>query len=174
MLLLAALPPMSVAAVALLDATLLSMLTFPVLRRLAFEPLVRSLRARASTERALVDLNRTLEQRVRDRTDELQQSHDSLVAEVANRERVQQERERLISKLQQALSEVKQLSGLLPICSACKKTRDDHGYWVQVEAYIEKHSNARCTHSLCPECIPKYFPGYLPPPPYSSANPEPS
>jgi hypothetical protein len=63
----------------------------------------------------------------------------------------------LIAKLEDALSKVKTLSGLLPICSACKKIRDDHGYWSQVEGYIQEHTDARFTHSYCPECAQKYL-----------------
>jgi len=72
----------------------------------------------------------------------------------------QAERERLIENLQQALAEVKTLSGLIPICSYCKNIRDDTGYWSQIEAYIQEHSGAEFSHSICPECAKKYFPDY--------------
>lgn len=62
-------------------------------------------------------------------------------------------------ELQRALTEVKTLSGMLPICASCKKIRDDKGYWNQLEAFISHHSEARFTHGLCPECAEKYFPG---------------
>lgn len=68
------------------------------------------------------------------------------------------ERQHLIAELRKALSEVKRLSGLLPICASCKKIRDDRGYWNQVEAYIQKHSEAQFTHSVCPECAKKLYP----------------
>jgi len=64
----------------------------------------------------------------------------------------------LITELQEAVGAVKQLSGLIPICSHCKKIRNDTGYWQQVEDYIAKHTEALFTHGLCPECIPKFFP----------------
>ncbi len=64
---------------------------------------------------------------------------------------------RLIAELEEALANVKTLSGLLPICSACKKIRDDQGYWSQVESYIQKHTGARFTHSVCPDCARKYL-----------------
>ncbi|MGA2853442.1 MAG: response regulator [Verrucomicrobiota bacterium] len=67
------------------------------------------------------------------------------------------ERERLVSELREALAQVKTLSGLLPICAGCKKIRDDKGYWSQVESYITGHSEATFTHSLCPDCLKKYF-----------------
>jgi hypothetical protein len=65
---------------------------------------------------------------------------------------------KLIVELQEALGEVKQLSGLLPICASCKKIRDDTGYWNQIETYISKHSEATFSHSICPECIKKLYP----------------
>jgi sigma-B regulation protein RsbU (phosphoserine phosphatase) len=69
-------------------------------------------------------------------------------------ERIQSahERECLIRELQDALASVQTLSGLLPICASCKKVRDDSGYWSQVEVYIQKHSGARFTHGICPDC----------------------
>ena len=60
--------------------------------------------------------------------------------------------QRLIGELQEALGQVRTLSGLLPICSWCKKVRDDRGYWRAVEAYIEEHSHAEFTHGICPDC----------------------
>ena len=79
---------------------------------------------------------------------------------------------RLIAQLEEALSKVKTLSGLLPICSGCNKIRDDHGYWSQVEGYIQEHTDAQFTHGLCPDCIRKYFPETEAenPPPTSSIN----
>jgi len=68
------------------------------------------------------------------------------------------EREHLILELREALARIKTLSGLLPICAGCKKIRDDKGYWSQVDSYITLHSGTRFTHSLCPDCLKKYFP----------------
>jgi hypothetical protein len=64
----------------------------------------------------------------------------------------QAERERLIQELTLALAEVKNLSGMLPICGQCKKIRDDQGYWNNLESYIAEHSEATFTHGVCPEC----------------------
>ena len=61
-----------------------------------------------------------------------------------------------VRELEEALARVKQLQGLLPICSYCKKVRDDQNYWQQVETYIEGHSDALFTHGICPECRVKY------------------
>ncbi|MBN2341003.1 MAG: response regulator [Deltaproteobacteria bacterium] len=63
-----------------------------------------------------------------------------------------QEKQRLIDNLEMALKQVKELSGLLPICSVCKNVRDDNGYWQQIEDYIGAHSEANFSHSLCPNC----------------------
>jgi len=61
-----------------------------------------------------------------------------------------------IADLQESLTQVKQLQGLLPICSYCKKIRDDSNYWQQVESYITGHSEAKFSHGICPECWEKY------------------
>jgi PAS domain S-box-containing protein len=80
------------------------------------------------------------------------------ILDITARKQVEEEREELIEALQKALSEVKTLRGFLPICSYCKKIRDDKGYWSQIESYIHKHSDAEFSHSICPECAKKYFP----------------
>ncbi|RME49425.1 MAG: response regulator [Caldilineae bacterium] len=72
-----------------------------------------------------------------------------------------QELRRLNAELQKALAEVKQLSGLLPICSSCKKIRDDEGYWHQVEVYIRDHTDADFSHGLCPDCAQKLYPDFF-------------
>ena len=79
------------------------------------------------------------------------------------RKQEETEREQLIKALQKALAEVKTLSGLLPICSGCKKIRDDHGYWNRIETFISEHSDAQFSHGICPDCAQKYFPGYRDP-----------
>jgi hypothetical protein len=76
--------------------------------------------------------------------EELRQSQDSLKA--------------AMRELQQSLSEVKVLSGLLPICASCKKIRDDKGSWQQFEVYIRDRSDARFTHGVCPDCAQDWFP----------------
>jgi len=68
------------------------------------------------------------------------------------------EKDELIARLQDALANVKKLSGLLPICSSCKKIRNDNGYWKQIEGYIAEHSEAVFTHGLCPDCLKKLYP----------------
>jgi len=64
----------------------------------------------------------------------------------------------LIEELKEALANVKQLSGLLPICCHCKKIRDDQGYWKQIELYIDEHSEAEFSHGICQECAKQHYP----------------
>ncbi len=64
----------------------------------------------------------------------------------------------LESLVQEALAEVKTLSGLLPICASCKKIRDDQGYWQQIERYVTVHSEAEFSHGVCPPCAKKLYP----------------
>lgn len=66
--------------------------------------------------------------------------------------------EQRTEKLQEAVSQVKVLSGFLPICASCKKIRDDKGYWNQIESYIRKHSEAEFSHGICPDCAAKLYP----------------
>ena len=77
---------------------------------------------------------------------------------ISDRQQAETERERLIAELESALVQVKRLSGLLPICASCKRIRDDHGYWQQIEAYLHDHSEAEFSHSICPECKEKLYP----------------
>lgn len=86
--------------------------------------------------------------------------NDELTFEITERKRVQKERERLITELQDALANIKVLRGLLPICSHCKKIRDDEGAWHMVEVYVREHSNADFSHSICPECLTKMYPEF--------------
>lgn len=77
--------------------------------------------------------------------------------DITERKELEKERERLITELQEALSNVKTLGGLLPICAWCKKIRDDTGYWDEVEHYISEHSDAEFTHGMCTGCLEKYL-----------------
>jgi DNA-binding response OmpR family regulator len=61
-----------------------------------------------------------------------------------------------VNELEEALSRVKQLQGLLPICSFCKRVRNDQNYWQQVESYVTQHSEAKFSHSICPDCFEQY------------------
>lgn len=81
-------------------------------------------------------------------------------ADISARKKSDAEREKLIAELKDLLKKVKTLSGLLPICSFCKKIRDDKGYWRQLETYIQDHSEAEFSHSLCVECARKHYPDF--------------
>jgi hypothetical protein len=96
--------------------------------------------------------------RLRAQKEEIQNAHEEIKFEMENRKRAQTEKDNLIVELMDALSKVKTLSGLLPICSYCKKIRDDKGYWNQIESYIHEHSEAEFSHSICQECAKKYYP----------------
>ena len=92
-------------------------------------------------------------------------SNKELVARVQAMERIkraedtlrekEKQQEKLILKLQEALSEIRTLKGLIPICATCKKIRDDEGYWNQLEAYITRHTGAIFSHGICPDCADK-------------------
>jgi hypothetical protein len=106
----------------------------------------------------LFESNITLQEKVAQRTEALQRVNKDLQIEIQNRKRVEKEKEKLIVELQQALAEVKVLSGMLPICSFCKNIRNDEGYWQEIEAYLREHSTAEFSHSVCKDCMKKYYP----------------
>jgi hypothetical protein len=126
--------------------TLFAILTFITAQRIGI------------STRELVALKETFAERLADRTADLERVNSQLKGEIAERTQAQQDRERLIAELQDTISTVRTLSGLLPICSSCKKIRDDQGYWNQIERYISKHSMAEFTHGLCPECAKRLYP----------------
>jgi hypothetical protein len=78
-----------------------------------------------------------------------------LAQDVTEAKKNEKERENLILQLGEAIGEIKRLQGILPICSYCKKIRNDEGAWNQLEEYICKHSNAEFTHGICPDCFEK-------------------
>jgi PAS domain S-box-containing protein len=79
------------------------------------------------------------------------------IRDITQRRRIEEERRRLTYDLQDALTKIKRLRGLLPICASCKKIRDDKGYWNQLETYIQEHSEAEFSHGFCPECMKKLY-----------------
>ncbi len=81
-----------------------------------------------------------------------------MLHDVTTTQRLLEEKNRLIEELSKAAAEIHDLRGILPICMHCKKIRDDTGYWHAVESYISKRSEAQFTHSLCPDCLKKYYP----------------
>jgi PAS domain S-box-containing protein len=79
----------------------------------------------------------------------------AIVRDITQRKQEEQERLFLIQELSRTLASVKTLRGLLPICASCKKIRDDHGYWNQLESYIAEHTQAEFSHGICPDCEAK-------------------
>ena len=115
---------------------------------------VKDFQTRCTTcdQRAIdVEMNMVL---MRDHTDSVTGTV-SAIRDISQRKEQERQREKLIKELQDAMAKVQQLEGLLPICSWCKKVRDDKGYWQQIEAYISLHTKAGITHGICPECAKK-------------------
>ncbi len=104
-------------------------------------------------EAARIELGKTVDER----TEDLEAANRKLRKEIMERKNSQKEREKLIGELEEALGNIKTLKGLIPICSSCKKIRDDTGFWNQIEAYIETRSEALFSHGICPECSEKLY-----------------
>jgi PAS domain S-box-containing protein len=94
---------------------------------------------------------------VRDEKGNILQSR-SVWRDISRRKAVEKEREELIENLQEALKEIKTLRGILPICSFCKKVRDEKGRWEHLDVYVQKYSEASISHGVCPECIKEHYP----------------
>jgi len=77
-------------------------------------------------------------------------------------DRLSREKDNKIEELNMALTEIRTLRGIIPICSSCKKIRDDKEHWNQIEIYIKEHSDAEFSHGICPECAEKLYPEYNP------------
>jgi len=73
--------------------------------------------------------------------------------DISDRKQRDEEKDELIKSLQDTLNETKSLKGIIPICSYCHNIRDNNGSWDRIDAYISKHSEAKLSHSICPECI---------------------
>jgi PAS domain S-box-containing protein len=124
------------------------------LRMLMSQGSVKGFQTRCKTydRRAIdVEMNMVL---MRDNTDTVTGTV-SAIRDISERKEQERQREELIKELQDALAKVKQLEGMLPICSWCKKVRDDKGYWQKIEAYIGLHTKAGITHGICPDCAKK-------------------
>jgi methyl-accepting chemotaxis protein len=118
----------------------------------------RAFAEKSEIEEKLRQHRNNLEQLVTQRTLSLESANERLQEEISERVKMIKDREKLIAKLETALSEIRQLSGMLPICAYCKKIRDDKGYWNQIEAYIQKHTQAQFSHSICQECAKHHYP----------------
>ena len=88
----------------------------------------------------------------------LERDSIAILVDVTEKVHYEDQQGQLITKLEKALAEVKTLSGLLPICSNCKKIRDGRDYWHQVEEYLHKHSDVVITHGICPDCMKVLYP----------------
>jgi hypothetical protein len=86
-------------------------------------------------------------------TQELLDENSTLRQRIAELELLEAERQKLISELREAMSNIKTLKGMLPICAWCKKIRDASGNWETIEFYVKDHSEAQFTHRICPECL---------------------
>ncbi|MHB1193641.1 MAG: PAS domain-containing protein [Longimicrobiales bacterium] len=80
--------------------------------------------------------------------------------DITERKEAEAQREALLASLQEALANVRTLSGLLPICAGCKKIRDEQGSWSQMEVYVARHSDARFSHGMCPDCLRVHYPDH--------------
>lgn len=101
--------------------------------------------------RELQEHQEQLEDQVKERTSDLKSALDRFQIEVDEHRKTEEE-------LRSALEQVKRLSGLLPICAACKKIRNDQGFWTQVEEYLKEHSDLTFSHGICPECFVRLYP----------------
>ncbi len=84
----------------------------------------------------------------------------SIARDITERRNEEAERLKLIEELTEALAHAKTLRSLLPICASCKKIRDDHGYWQQLEVYFQQHEHIDFSHGLCPECAERLYPEF--------------
>jgi K+-sensing histidine kinase KdpD len=136
---------------------------------IAVSALISSLNeARKQAEARLRVANQELEGRVAERTAALSERNEELQAEIVERKRIAGEKEALIHDLQSALTRIKVLSGMLPVCSHCKKIRDNRGHWNEFESYISEHSDATFSQGICPECAKELYPSY----PFVDINPK--
>lgn len=84
------------------------------------------------------------------------------IRDISVRKQTEAAQEATNRELQAALWLVKKLTGVLPICSYCKKVRDEHGEWTEIELFIRRHSEAEFSHGVCPECAQENFPEFMP------------
>ena len=93
---------------------------------------------------------------------ELADANARLTGEIEARTKTEQAKDEAIRGLNAAMDEVRKLRGIIPICAHCKKIRDDRGAWSQLEAYIQRHSEAQFSHGICPDCLDRHYPEDVP------------
>ena len=86
--------------------------------------------------------------------------NNELASQNIESELLKKDLEKTVGILEAKISEIKTLTGLLPICSSCKKIRDDKGCWSKIESYIQEHSEVDFSHGICPECAKKLYPEF--------------
>jgi len=96
--------------------------------------------------------------RVEFRMQDGRRSYIGAMIDITERKNIEADRENLITELKEALTKIKTLKGLIPICANCKKIRDDKGFWNRLESYFSKHSETTFTHGICPDCKDKLYP----------------
>ena len=84
-----------------------------------------------------------------------------VVRDITGRKRLEEEREKLVRDLQDALARIKTLKGFIPICASCKNIRNDSGYWERIESYFKEFSDVEFSHSICPSCAKKLYPDFI-------------
>jgi len=111
----------------------------------------------------ICDQERIFEIRITPLMDRKGRNHGTLLhlRDITDQRKSEAEMAKTVNELQRLLTKVRTLSGLLPICSQCKKIRDDQGYWTEVEFYVRAHSEADFTHSICPDCMHKLYPDLM-------------
>jgi chromosome segregation ATPase len=118
----------------------------------------QEIQKKQAAARELQQERNQLEDRVRQRRGEILRSNHKMQMEVLARKRIEEEREQLIFELTEALTRMKQLKSLLPICPSCKKIKDDKGYWSNLEAYLSEHTEAEFSHGICQDCMKELYP----------------
>jgi len=120
--------------------------------------LLRELQKKQDVAAELQKERNRLEDLVRQRRNELIKSNHKPQIEILSRKRIEEERGQLIFELTSALTRIKQLKRLLPICPLCKNIRDDKGYWNNLETYLQKHSNTEFSYGICRKCMKELYP----------------
>lgn len=153
-----------ISGVLLFALTLLYVFQFLINRRLLFGPLqaLRDKAVQISTDEG--SLGEVIEISSGKELQDVTEAFNAMSMNLRhNRDHLEERVQERTRELQKALDNVKQLRGLLPICSYCKKIRNDAGYWSQIEDYLLEHSDTKLSHGICPECASKRYPDIFPP-----------